>query len=98
MSILHMDVLILFFFSTNQCCSFSSFHPPSPINLGEEWTKLIYEAVRGSPQWSNTLFLITFDEHGVCNTLSYHDTGSFILHRVLLTTFLLPLASPTLTA
>ena len=42
-------------------------HPPSPINLGEAWTKEIYEAVRGSPQWNNTLFIITFDEHGVCN-------------------------------
>ena len=46
-------------------------HPPSPINLGEAWTKEIYEAVRGSPQWKETLFIITFDEHGVCNPLSY---------------------------
>ena len=45
-------------------------HPPSPINLGEAWTKEIYEAVRGSPQWNNTLFIITFDEHGVCNKFS----------------------------
>jgi len=43
-------------------------HPPSPINLGEKWTKSIYEAVRSSPQWNNTLFILTFDEHGVCNT------------------------------
>ena len=40
-------------------------HPPSPINTGEAWTKSVYEAVRGSPQWNNTLFLIIFDEHGV---------------------------------
>ena len=46
-------------------------HPPSPINLGEAWTKQIYQAVRGSPQWNNTLFIITFDEHGVCNILSH---------------------------
>jgi phospholipase C len=45
-------------------------HPPSPINLGEAWTKKIYEAVRGSPQWNNTLFIITFDEHGVCNKIT----------------------------
>ena len=57
-------------FSINQCCSFSSMHPPSPINLGEAWTKEIYEAVRGSPQWNNTLFIITFDEHGVCNKVT----------------------------
>ena len=46
-------------------------HPPSPINLGEAWTKQIYQAVRGSPQWNHTLFIITFDEHGVCSTLFY---------------------------
>jgi len=40
-------------------------HPPSPINTGEAWTKSIYEALRNSPQWDGTLFLLTFDEHGV---------------------------------
>ena len=70
MSVPRTDVLIIFFLSINQCCSFSSMHPPSPINLGEAWTKQIYEAVRGSPQWNNTLFIITFDEHGVCNKFS----------------------------
>ncbi|KDR74442.1 hypothetical protein GALMADRAFT_211998 [Galerina marginata CBS 339.88] len=48
-----------------ECCNFDSMHPPSPINLGEAWTKSVYEAVRGSPQWNNTLFLISFDEHGL---------------------------------
>ncbi|KAF8838111.1 phosphoesterase superfamily protein [Paxillus ammoniavirescens] len=47
-----------------ECCSYDSMHPPSPINMGEAWTKSIYEALRGSPQWENTLFLLTFDEHG----------------------------------
>jgi phospholipase C len=47
-----------------ECCSVSSMHPPSPINSGEAWTKSLYEALRSSPQWNNTLFLITFDEHG----------------------------------
>jgi len=47
-----------------ECCSFDSMHPPSPINLGEAWTKQIYQAVRGSPQWNHTLFIIVFDEHG----------------------------------
>ena len=65
-----IDVLTISFLSINQCCSFSSMHPPSPINLGEVWTKQIYEAVRGSPQWNNTLFIITFDEHGVSNKIS----------------------------
>jgi len=39
-------------------------HPPSPINMGEAWTKSVYEALRSSPQWDNVLFLLTFDEHG----------------------------------
>lgn len=47
-----------------ECCSYQSYHPPSPINLGEEFIKGIYEAVRNSPQWNETLFILTFDEHG----------------------------------
>lgn len=49
-----------------ECCSYQSFHPPSPINLGESYIKGIYEAVRNSPQWNTTLFVLTFDEHGGC--------------------------------
>ena len=40
-------------------------HPPSPVNMGEAWTKGVYEALRNSPQWDGMLFLLTFDEHGV---------------------------------
>ncbi|KAI8076353.1 phosphoesterase [Halteromyces radiatus] len=47
-----------------ECCSFDSFHPPSPIDLGEKFLKIVYEALRGSPQWNQTLFILTFDEHG----------------------------------
>ncbi|KAA8647794.1 hypothetical protein EYZ11_004708 [Aspergillus tanneri] len=47
-----------------ECCSYMSFHPPSPINMGEGFIKSIYEAVRSSPQWHETLFILTFDEHG----------------------------------
>ncbi|KAH8776807.1 phosphoesterase [Hyaloscypha sp. PMI_1271] len=47
-----------------ECCSYQSFHPPSPITLGENFIKGIYEAVRNSPQWESTLFILTFDEHG----------------------------------
>ncbi|KKK19437.1 hypothetical protein AOCH_001323 [Aspergillus ochraceoroseus] len=47
-----------------ECCSYMSFHPPSPINMGEGFVKSIYEAVRSSPQWNETLFILTFDEHG----------------------------------
>jgi len=47
-----------------ECCSYQSFHPASPISEGEAFVKGIYEAIRSSPQWSNTLFILTFDEHG----------------------------------
>lgn len=47
-----------------ECCSFQSFHPPSAITDGEIFIKGIYEAVRNSPQWEETLFILTFDEHG----------------------------------
>ncbi|TVY48405.1 Non-specific phospholipase C2 [Lachnellula occidentalis] len=47
-----------------ECCDYQSFHPPSPITLGEQFIKGIYEAVRNSPQWEETLFVLTFDEHG----------------------------------
>lgn len=47
-----------------ECCDYQSFHPPSPITLGENFVRGIYEAVRNGPQWNETLFILTFDEHG----------------------------------
>lgn len=47
-----------------ECCSFQSFHPPSSITDGEAFIKGIYESIRNGPQWENTLFILTFDEHG----------------------------------
>ncbi|KAK9368811.1 phosphoesterase [Lipomyces kononenkoae] len=47
-----------------ECCSYDSFHPPSPITTGENFIKGVYEALRSSPQWNETLFILTFDEHG----------------------------------
>ncbi|KAJ5151328.1 uncharacterized protein N7482_010580 [Penicillium canariense] len=47
-----------------ECCNYMSMHPPSPINMGENFIKGIYEALRNSPQWKDTLFILTFDEHG----------------------------------
>jgi phospholipase C len=47
-----------------ECCSFDSFHPPSPISTGEGFIKRIYETLRSSPQWHETLFILTFDENG----------------------------------
>jgi phospholipase C len=47
-----------------ECCKYMSMHPPSPINVGEAFVKGVYEAVRNSPQWNETLFILTWDEHG----------------------------------
>jgi phospholipase C len=51
-------------FTWPECCSYMSMHPPSPINMGENFVKSIYEAVRNSPQWNETLFILTWDEQG----------------------------------
>jgi phospholipase C len=41
------------------------YHPPSaPTNGGEQFLHRVYDAVRSSPQWHETLLIITFDEHG----------------------------------
>jgi phospholipase C len=39
-------------------------HPDHDLNAGEQYYKDIYEALRASPAWNDTLFIITFDEHG----------------------------------
>jgi phospholipase C len=47
-----------------ECCTTNSFHPPGPVHGGELFIKKIYEALRSGPQWNETLFIMTFDEHG----------------------------------
>lgn len=32
--------------------------------MGEELIKEVYEAIRADPLWNETLFVITYDEHG----------------------------------
>lgn len=39
-------------------------HPDHPVQAGEGVMKEVYEALRSSPQWNDTLLLITYDEHG----------------------------------
>jgi len=39
-------------------------HPPNDIGHGENLIADIYEAIRKSPRWKETLFVITYDEHG----------------------------------
>ena len=39
-------------------------HPPNDVGHGENLIADIYEAIRRSPRWEETLFIITYDEHG----------------------------------
>lgn len=39
-------------------------HPSHDVANGQKLVKEIYEALRSSPQWNQTLFVITYDEHG----------------------------------
>ncbi|HZS78953.1 MAG TPA: alkaline phosphatase family protein [Ktedonobacteraceae bacterium] len=42
----------------------NSQHPKDDITRGEALLKEIYEAIRNSPHWENSLLIITYDEHG----------------------------------
>ncbi len=42
----------------------TSQHPLDDVTRGEHLIKATYEAVRNSPQWSSSLIIITWDEHG----------------------------------
>ena len=41
-------------------------HPPHNVLHGEQLIAQVYNALRSSPCWSRTLFVITYDEHGGC--------------------------------
>jgi len=42
----------------------NSMHPLNDIRKGEELVKSVYEAIRNSAYWSETMLVIVFDEHG----------------------------------
>lgn len=52
------------------CCGVgtTSMHDSGLISDGEDFIKQVYDAVRSSPQWEETLFVLTFDETG-----GFHD-------------------------
>lgn len=52
------------------CCGdgTNSMHPTGRVSDGEQLIKDVYEALRASPQWNQTMFIITFDETG-----GFHD-------------------------
>lgn len=39
-------------------------HPSHDVYEGQMFLKEVYETLRASPQWNQTLFMITYDEHG----------------------------------
>jgi hypothetical protein len=39
-------------------------HPDSSVAEGERLLQSVYEAIRTSPQWNETVLIITYDEHG----------------------------------
>jgi len=39
-------------------------HPSHDLSEGQFLLKEVYESLRASPQWNETLLVITYDEHG----------------------------------
>jgi phospholipase C len=39
-------------------------HPPADLQKGEAWSKLVYEHLLASPQWSTSAMIWTYDEGG----------------------------------
>ncbi|KAH7294391.1 hypothetical protein KP509_28G069100 [Ceratopteris richardii] len=39
-------------------------HPSHDVSEGQKLVKEVYETLRSSPQWNQTLLIITYDEHG----------------------------------
>jgi phospholipase C len=44
----------------------NSQHPNYDVALGEQFIQQVYDAVRTGPGWSQTLLIISYDEHGGC--------------------------------
>ncbi len=42
----------------------SSQHPLDDVTRGERLIKQVYETIRNSPHWENSLLVVTYDEHG----------------------------------
>ncbi|MBS0652866.1 MAG: phosphoesterase, partial [Verrucomicrobia bacterium] len=41
-------------------------HPPHDVRFGEALIADVYNTLQASPNWKNTLLIITYDEHGGC--------------------------------
>lgn len=42
----------------------NSQHPKDDVTRGEALLKEVYEAIRNSPHWDNSVLIVTYDEHG----------------------------------
>jgi phospholipase C len=42
----------------------NSQHPKDDVTRGEGLLKAIYETIRNSPHWDNSMLIVTYDEHG----------------------------------
>jgi phospholipase C len=47
-------------------CNPYEFYGPSNLHRGEALLATIYNALRESPDWENTMLIVVFDEHGGC--------------------------------
>jgi len=54
------------FLEPSWSASGNSQHPNYDVALGEQLIHDVYTALRNGPGWSNTLLIITYDEHGGC--------------------------------
>jgi phospholipase C len=52
------------FIEPNYSIGQNDYHPPSDVLAGEAFLSKIYNAIRSSPIWHSTLFIVVFDEHG----------------------------------
>src|ERR1700738_2276671 len=41
-------------------------HPPHNVTMGEQLIADVYNCLRAGPQWTKTLLIVTYDEHGGC--------------------------------
>jgi len=39
-------------------------HPDHDVSAGDSLIKYVYDSLRSSPKWNNTVLMITYDEHG----------------------------------
>ncbi|KAG9672321.1 phosphatidylglycerol specific phospholipase, partial [Aureobasidium melanogenum] len=61
---LEAGTLPTFSYINPECCTIDSMHPSSNMAAGEQLIKHLYDAVRQSKYWNETLIIINFDEHG----------------------------------